>query len=854
MPGINFHIPRMSKERINSVPRPLRFQAWKQIILFIMLVIAISFLYEGYKRTRRAALENYSAQQEIYAKQVINAVEFRFGLIRNVLNLWGTSLDISTISERTPETMQKILAAHSSYISSVTRMDENGIIRFTFPVYQGAVGADISYQEHIQELLDQHTPVTSDAFMTVQGYWAIAFHVPCFDSSGNFTGSLALLVPFREMFQELFQQLLPEEEIVPLVMDSDGLILFSPVSDQEGKFYSDVFAGDRGMLDLADSALAGVEGYILSGHSSIFQDDRVAGRMVSSIVPFSLGDKNWILILSMPEEVVMRNIADLSNRWLIGMGAIVLLALLYTTLKLRVFITSKEEEKWENVARLKDILIRTVDQAREVIIILDSSERIIYANRAAKSLTGYDPRNRVKRLEEVDFIRFQPTIQVIRKTVIQRGGWTGRITGMIENQHPFKMDVTASAVKDSGGAISNFIIIGRDVTAQVEMEKRLAEQQKMEAIGQLAGGVAHDFNNLLVGVLGYAELLKEHHSEGSQAARAADVIISAVHQASDLTRQLLGFARKGKHRVAHVDLAQCVRNVNTLLKRTMDRRISVLLDLQDDIFIRGDSTQIEQVILNLAVNARDAMPEGGQLRFILRTQDVDPEILGLAGDSEPLKLAVLRTEDTGCGIPQEHLEKIFEPFFTTKEEEGTGMGLATVYGIVINHGGWIDVSSKPGEGSVFTVYLPIDTTSPDGEEDDEITEESVTRVSGMTILVVDDEYMVVTTLMELLNELGYNVVTAPGGERAIELFSRDPKDFDAVIMDLSMPGMDGKECFEKLVELDPDVKVILATGFSRDGRVQELLDMGVMGFLQKPFRMKELAETLERIIVSKEKD
>jgi CheY-like chemotaxis protein len=328
------------------------------------------------------------------------------------------------------------------------------------------------------------------------------------------------------------------------------------------------------------------------------------------------------------------------------------------------------------------------------------------------------------------------------------------------------------------------------------------------------------------------------------------VIISAVHQASDLTRQLLGFARKGKHRVARVDVAQCVRNVNLLLKRTMDRRINVMLDLQEGIYVRGDSTQIEQVVLNLAVNARDAMPEGGHLRFILRSQDIDPEILGLARDGESLKLAVLRTEDTGCGISRENQEKIFEPFFTTKEEEGTGMGLATVYGIVINHGGWIDVSSRPGDGSVFTVYLPIDTSSTDNEEDEQVTEEPVARVSGRTILVVDDEYMVITTLMELLKELGYNVVTAPGGERAIQLFSRDPSQFDAVILDLSMPGMDGKECFEKLERLDPEVKVILATGFSKDGRVQELLDMGVMGFLQKPFRMKELAELLERIMNS----
>ncbi len=379
------------------------------------------------------------------------------------------------------------------------------------------------------------------------------------------------------------------------------------------------------------------------------------------------------------------------------------------------------------------------------------------------------------------------------------------------------------------------------------MERRLMEQQKMEAIGQLAGGIAHDFNNLLVGVLGYAELLKERHPPDSDTVKAADVIISAVHQASELTRQLLGFARKGKHRMERVDLAESVRNVNTLLKRTMDRRIRVDLDLQEGIYVMGDSTQLEQVILNLAVNARDAMPRGGVLKFRLTKQVVEHDVLGLPPDGQPMELALLRTIDTGCGIPEDYLERIFEPFFTTKEEEGTGMGLATVYGIVLNHGGWVDVTSEPGVGSTFTVFLPVDSSSQ-RDQSPARDDDALERVSNRTILVVDDEYMVVSTLTELLNELGYEVVTAPGGERALQIYSREPDRYDAVILDLSMPGMDGRECYEKLRKIDPAVKVILATGFSRNGRVKELIDMGVMGFLQKPFRMKDLAEMLGELL------
>ena len=826
----------------------MRFQVWKQIILAVLLVSAVTFLYDGYKRTRLEALENYSEQQRIYAWQIINEIRFRFDLIGNVLELWGGTSEIRYISEDTQEAMEMLLEAHGSYISGVSRMDENGILRLTVPYYEGSIGADISYQEHIQRLMETREAVMSDAFMTVQGYRAIAYHVPCFDKEGNFTGSLAFLVPFREMFRKLFVQLLPEEETIPLVLDRDGSILFSPIEEYEGSTCSEAFRDYPDLIGLACDSDSVSAGYAITSFSPTFDSSDPGESMLSTLVHFDFQGTRWTMVLSVPESLVMRNISDLSNRWLIGMVAIVILAMLYSFLKLRAFITSKEEKKWEDVARLKDILIRTVDQAREAILILDNKERILYSNRAAANVTGYGGKFLGRRVSDVPFQEFEPSMTEIRKNVMLRGSWSGRISGIALEDHSFKLDATVSAVSDDYGKITNFIIIGRDVTTQVEMERRLLEQQKMEAIGQLAGGIAHDFNNLLVGVLGYAELLKEHHSPDSDVSRAADVIIAAVHQASELTRQLLGYARKGKHQIGMVDLAQCVRKVNRLLKRTLDRKIRVSLDLEDGLFVRGDTTQLEQVILNLAVNARDAMQDGGELRFDLARQTLAPGIAGLPADAGPMELAVLKTTDTGIGIPEENIERIFEPFFTTKAEEGTGMGLATVYGIVINHGGWIDVDSIPGRGSVFTVYLPIDQGTRTAPGDDVGTAERSSGISGKSILVVDDEFVVVATLSELLNELGYSVTPAPGGERALELFSMDPGAFDAVILDLSMPVMDGKECFERLREIDPAVNVILATGFSRDGRVQELLDMGVRGFLQKPFRLKELADMLMRVL------
>jgi len=728
-------------------------------------------------------------------------------------------------------------------------MDEIGIIRYTVPYYEGSVGADISYQEHIQLLLQTHQAVLSDAFMTVQGYWAVVYHVPCFDKEDNFSGSLAFLVPFREMFRELFARLLPENDTVPLVISNDGLILFSLDMEHEGKLYTEVFYDDNGLLEVIEEALSGRRSYMLTEFITYVGEPDYPERMLSTIVPFSFQGISWNLILSVPETTVMRNISGMSNRWLGGMLAIIFLALVYSTLKAKVWIASKEEKKWRNVARLKDVLIRTIDQADEAIVILDDKERVIYANGAAVTLAGLDTMHQNRRISDILTADFEPSISELRKNVAKKGNWSGRVRGKGVSDHYFILNMTISSVIDIDGAVTNFIIIARDVATEIEMEKRLLEHQKMEAIGQLAGGIAHDFNNILVAVLGYAELLKEQYSKDSDIVNSADVIIAAVHQGSDLTKQLLGYARKGKHQIARVDFSRSVREVNRILKRTLDQRIKVTLDLDEGIFVKGDSTQIEQVILNLAVNARDAMFAGGELKFILKRETVPSVIVDGKPDGELLEFAVLKTIDTGSGILDEHLDRIFEPFFTTKDEEGTGMGLATVYGVIENHGGWVTVDSQPGRGTTFTVYLPLDSSQEEkisGKQD--LLNNKLAKGRGSTILIVDDEFTVIATLTALLKEIGYKVVSVPGGKRALEAYAANPDGFDAVLLDLSMPEMDGKECFIRLREIDPKVKVILASGFSRNGRVQELLDLGVKGFLQKPFRLSELSLLLSDLI------
>jgi len=383
-------------------------------------------------------------------------------------------------------------------------------------------------------------------------------------------------------------------------------------------------------------------------------------------------------------------------------------------------------------------------------------------------------------------------------------------------------------------------------TAELEVahrEQRRAEEaqrqsQKLEAIGLLAGGVAHDFNNLLVGILGYADLLAENAPPGSLVEEASQTISQAAQRAAELTRQLLAVARLGHHRQEPVDVHAIVREVTALLGRTLDKAIRIEVRLDAPLrHVRGDPAQLQQVILNLAVNARDAMPDGGTLAIRTSVEDLGAGVQpGLPAGPH----LVLSVADTGVGIPKENLERVFEPFFTTKPEgRGTGLGLATAYGIVKGHGGAVRVASEVGGGSRFTVFLPL-LEEPAAERAP--VERPAPRGSGV-VLVVDDEEVVRRTAAQMLSALGFEPVPVAGGQEALDWLerSRPPA---AVVLDLMMPGMDGRACFRAMRARQPTLPVIVSSGFARNGRAQELLDEGAVEFVQKPYRAADLARAL----------
>nr|MBC8362099.1 PAS domain S-box protein [Candidatus Desulfatibia profunda] len=410
------------------------------------------------------------------------------------------------------------------------------------------------------------------------------------------------------------------------------------------------------------------------------------------------------------------------------------------------------------------------------------------------------------------------------------------------------LDITLSSAcyHDHEGNAGGIVVMLRDVTEAKKTEKQLQQAQRMEAIGTLAGGIAHDFNNLLMGIQGRTSLMLMDTEFSHPFFEHLKGIEDYIKSAADLTRQLLAFARSGKYEVKPTDLNELVHKSAELFGRTK-KEISIHKKYRKGIWsVEVDQSQIEQVMLNLYVNAWQSMPGGGELYLETANVVLDDSIVK-PYDLAPGNYVKISVADTGVGMDKATLERIFDPFFTTKEMgRGTGLGLASAYGIIKNHGGIINAYSEKGQGAVFSIYLPASEKKVVKEK--ELPQEILK--GDETILLVDDEKIIIDVAKELLKRIGYKVLIAKSGKAAVELYEANTAEIDMVILDMIMPEMGGGETYDRLKKINPDVKVLLSSGYSIDGQATEILKRGCSGFIQKPFRMKDLSHKLREILDS----
>ncbi len=518
---------------------------------------------------------------------------------------------------------------------------------------------------------------------------------------------------------------------------------------------------------------------------------------------------------------------------------------------LAIDMTERKQIEFE-----RNRLISAIEQSGEIIIITDTKGIIQYVNRHFEYVTGYtkgeavgqNPRILKSNMQDEAFYREMWEHISSGKT------WEGRIVNRKKDGMLFTEEATISPMKDAAGRIVNYVAVKRDITEQlrlqnekVELEKQYYQAQKVESIGRLAGGVAHDLNNLLSPIIGYGEMLMDDLDPDEDRREFVDEILQAGFRARNLVRQLLAFSRKQTLEYRPVDMNKVVLDFEKLLKRTIREDIAIEIIPSPDIGkVMADIGQIEQVIMNLSVNAQDAMPEGGQLTIETSSATLDKAYASKHPGVQPGLYVMLAISDTGYGMDDKTREQIFEPFFSTKGEQGTGLGLATVYGIIKQHDGNIWVYSEPGVGTTFKAYLPV---SKDVSAKEKIRNKTAISLKGTeVILLVEDNEQVRQLAHAILRRQGYMVLVAKSGTEALAALSAYAHPIDLLLTDVVMPEMNGKDLFLKVAEEHPNLKVLYMSGYTDNVIVHRgVLEEGT-AFIQKPFTVRSLSYKIREVL------
>jgi two-component system cell cycle sensor histidine kinase/response regulator CckA len=489
-----------------------------------------------------------------------------------------------------------------------------------------------------------------------------------------------------------------------------------------------------------------------------------------------------------------------------------------------------------------------LDHAQDAIIVRDLNQRILFWNSSAEKLYGWE-KAEVLNQEICDqvFKGSEEALQNATQVVIQTGEWRGELHQQTRDGRHIIVDGRWKLVRDAQSQPKAILITNTDITEKKKLEAQFLRAQRMESIGTLAGGIAHDLNNLLSPILMATQLL-QLKAQDDASRKMLEILQTNAERGSEMIKQILSFARGVSGDRISVQLKHLIKEVAKILKETFPKSIEINFKITDDLWlVTGDATQLHQVLMNLCINARDAMLSGGKLTLEAGNCLVDETYAEMSTDAKPGRFVRVAVTDTGTGITSENLNRIFDPFFTTKDVgQGTGLGLSTVLGIVKGHQGFINVYSEPGKGSQFRIYLPANESAL--AQYTAATPAQMPRGNGELILVVDDESAIREIARTTLESFNYRVSTASDGAEAIALFVQQRDDIKLVLTDIMMPLMDGIALIRALRKIDPTIKIVASSGLAENGKAAEAANEGVRAFLSKPYTASALLKTLAEVL------
>jgi two-component system cell cycle sensor histidine kinase/response regulator CckA len=507
---------------------------------------------------------------------------------------------------------------------------------------------------------------------------------------------------------------------------------------------------------------------------------------------------------------------------------------------------NRNKELYAEAKKTEELYRSLFRSSADAIVTYDLEGKIEFLNPSFTQIFGWTlDEMKGKQIPFIHEFR-KGTIETAIQDLVDQGIPCGVFETKCRTKDRRLLDVSVSASRhnDYKGKSMGTLFLLRDISEKKRVEAQMHYIERMEAIGTLAGGIAHDFNNLMMGMLGNISLTLYDIGPDDPNYKRLKTVERLIQSGSELTSKLLGYARKGKYELKLIDLNKIIKESSATFGRTR-KEIVISTDLAEDLYpVKADGSQIEQVLINLFINAADAMSGGGDL-FLQTVNVTHSEMKGRPYTPKHGKYIMIKVKDNGIGMDQETIKRIFQPFFTTKDMGlGSGLGLASTYGIVKGHGGYIDVESEKGHGSVFSIFIPA---SEESIQKDPIVSETIEE-GDETILLVDDEEIVIDVGSQLLEKLGYTVFDARGGKEAIQIYQENKDNIDMIILDMIMPDMGGSDVYDKIKTIDPDVKVLLSSGYSIDGQATEILKRGCNGFIQKPFNLKRLSRKIREVL------
>ena len=777
----------------------------------------------------------------------------------------------------------KMLRLYPKFQNGMFLLDSRGYLWADYPVHPKAHGRRFNFRDYYKKTMVEQKGVVGTPYRSARtGQPVLTFTAPIKDQQGRIVGllgcSLQLLSPLA--LGGIRKEKIGNSGYI-YVYDQSRLMILHPNDDRMLK--RDV---PPGVNRLYDAALAGKEGV----------GETINSRGVAMLLSLRrIPGTNWIVGAQQPKAEAFAPLADSRLRafWVTVLG--VLIATVMVIMAMRHITNPLErlrraalelgrqgaeqslsdiksrDEIGELAETFKDMALKlhrsmesmkrvglewklTFDSVRDAIFLLDKDRRIVRLNRAAQAILqcGEETEsctNFEERLSELGW-----WVQNQADASFQDSSLSSAAEVIITNGESCFELVSTPLAQDSnrdGGSI----ITARDITRRrrIENEKdqlqvQLLQAQKMEAVGTLAGGIAHDFNNILGSIMGNSELALAEARQGRPSPVKLEQILKSSERAKALVRQILTFSRKTESQFKPLDLNQAIARALTIIESTIPKMITVeVLYAKGAQIIGGDANQIEQVLLNLTGNAKDAMPEGGRLTL----ETISPAAAD-AGSGHPeapgRDYVQMIISDNGEGMDQDTLEHVFEPFFTTKEVgAGTGLGLATVYGIVQSHQGHITCQSEPGAGTTFIISLPL-LKAGEIPNETESADAHISCRGDETILLVDDERPLREIGREALEYNGYRILTAKSGEEALDVYAQKRDDIDLVILDIGMPGMGGYKCLKRLLAMDPEAKVLIASGYSHELATKPTDDTGAAGYIAKPFIMADLLQKVRDLL------